>query len=84
MSLWRLKIKHCDKFQTKMTKIVVKSGASTPENEYMEIENKTLCQLWNENDENCREKRDIHSYSNREASLTEGSVSSDAAQQHFR
>jgi hypothetical protein len=38
----------------------------------------------NENCENFREKRDIYSCSNREASPTEASVSSVADQQHFR
>ena len=56
----------------------------SPWNVYMWIENKTLWQIRNENDENCREKWNIYSYSNREASLTEASVSSVAAQQHFR
>lgn len=50
----------------------------------MEIAKKTLYQVWNENDENCREKLDIYSCSNREASLTEASVVYVADQQYFR
>ena len=50
----------------------------------MEIEKKTLYQIWNENDENYRERRGIYSCSNREASLTEASVVYVADQQYFR
>ena len=67
-----------------MMKVVVKNETVTPGNVYMEIENKTLWQIRNGNDESCCEKRDIYSYSNHEASLTEASVSSVTAQQHFR
>ena len=65
-------------------KFVEKSEAFTPGNEFMEIKKKTLYQIRNENDENCREKWDIYSCSNREASLTEASVLYVADQQHFR
>ena len=83
-SIWRLKRKHCTKFETKMMKIVVKSEAFTPGNEFMEIEKETLYQIRNEKVDNCREKLDIYSCSNREASLTEASVVYVADQQYFR
>jgi hypothetical protein len=67
-----------------MMKIAVKSEAFTTGNEVMEIKKKTLYQIWNENDENCREKRGFYSCSNREASLTEASVVHVADQQYFR
>ena len=54
----------------------------------MEIESKTLLKfetkMTKKRPQKKKKKRNIYSYSNREASLTEASVSSVAAQQHFR
>jgi hypothetical protein len=53
----------------------------------MEIESKTLLKFetkMTKKRPQKKKKRNIYSYSNREASLTEASVSSVAAQQHFR